>query len=73
MPDLEHYHVDALRLDAIQAIYDQSAYPFVRHVLGCFGNFFHEMDGIFKARGEGRLADLGQGTSDVSVENDDEY
>ena len=25
----EHYHVDALRLDAIQAIYDQSAYPFL--------------------------------------------
>jgi 1,4-alpha-glucan branching enzyme len=25
----EHYHVDGLRLDAIQAIYDRSAYPFL--------------------------------------------
>ena len=35
----EHFHIDALRLDAIHAIFDNSAYPFLRELSDTVNNF----------------------------------
>ncbi len=37
------YHVDALRLDAVHAIYDSSAYPFLRELADATRRWSHEL------------------------------
>ncbi len=55
---MEHFHVDAIRLDAIHAIYDNSAYPFLRELSDTVKNFSVAKDRPFYLIAESGLNDL---------------